>query len=240
MRTATGQSEPGIDLSKIRELEERLDKFRIQTSSDMTIRGNAWQGYALNVYTCEELGLGGGTVVPTGACCIDGVCSVTSEAFCNLEGGEYQGDGTTCTPDPCVPTCPPVTHVSADFTFNADDGFRYFSGTGHVEGDLSFLCSATLGVLVPIIVHQHGFPDCSSGVLCNVGCNLLITYAGAGVWNLSTDVILPDHSCDCGVTWPPDSISASLSDTFSSFTYSNTLTPTTLIIMNAMIDLTLS
>ncbi len=54
MRSATGQPEPGIDLSKIRELEQRLDNFRIHASDDMTIRGSAWQGYAINCPTCPE------------------------------------------------------------------------------------------------------------------------------------------------------------------------------------------
>jgi hypothetical protein len=37
----------------------------------------------------------------TGACCAAGnVCSVATQAACS---GAYQGDGTTCTPNPCVP-----------------------------------------------------------------------------------------------------------------------------------------
>ncbi len=102
MPAATGD---GIDLSKIRELEERLSKFRIDTSPDMTIRGNAWQGFALNTYTCDELseaqGGGGGIVPESGACCIDPDCSITTAVACNLLGGIYQGDGITCDPNPC-------------------------------------------------------------------------------------------------------------------------------------------
>ncbi len=41
---------------------------------------------------------------PTGACCIDGACSVTDEATCLGQGGAYQNDGTTCTPNPCPQT----------------------------------------------------------------------------------------------------------------------------------------
>lgn len=36
---------------------------------------------------------GGGPPTPTGACCTDGDCTVTTEADC---AGTYQGDGTTC------------------------------------------------------------------------------------------------------------------------------------------------
>ncbi len=100
MRGSTGESEPYV--TKIRELEERLDNFRIQVSNDLTIRGNAWQGYALNAYTCGELGFGGPTPPGTGACCDDmGNCTVTTEADCT---GTFQGVGTDCDPNPCVTT----------------------------------------------------------------------------------------------------------------------------------------
>lgn len=39
-----------------------------------------------------------------GACCLmDDSCVVLTPANCSGQGGMYQGDGTTCTPDPCVP-----------------------------------------------------------------------------------------------------------------------------------------
>ncbi len=42
---------------------------------------------------------GGGT---TGACCIQGACSILSEADCAGFSGYYFGDGTDCDPDPCA------------------------------------------------------------------------------------------------------------------------------------------
>jgi hypothetical protein len=38
----------------------------------------------------------------TGACCILSDCSIMTEAGCAAAGGEYQGDGTDCDPNPCV------------------------------------------------------------------------------------------------------------------------------------------
>lgn len=39
-----------------------------------------------------------------GACCVAQACTITREVFCT---GVYQGDGSTCDPDPCVaPGCP--------------------------------------------------------------------------------------------------------------------------------------
>jgi len=34
----------------------------------------------------------------TGACCVDGRCTITTQADC---GGQYMGDGTDCDPNPC-------------------------------------------------------------------------------------------------------------------------------------------
>jgi hypothetical protein len=42
--------------------------------------------------------------ITTGACCApDGTCALTIQAACQ-SGSVWQGAGTTCTPDPCVPT----------------------------------------------------------------------------------------------------------------------------------------
>ncbi len=37
----------------------------------------------------------------TGACCDGTVCTISTEDECNCIGGVYQGDGTTCDPNPC-------------------------------------------------------------------------------------------------------------------------------------------
>lgn len=44
----------------------------------------------------------------TGACCIDGVCSIKTRAECEAAGGTYQGDGTTCDQHPCGPPPTPT------------------------------------------------------------------------------------------------------------------------------------
>ncbi|MBX3386069.1 MAG: lamin tail domain-containing protein [Phycisphaeraceae bacterium] len=45
---------------------------------------------------------------PTGACCTGNGCVIASQALCEgILGGAYEGNNTTCTPDPCVSTpCP--------------------------------------------------------------------------------------------------------------------------------------
>ena len=44
---------------------------------------------------------------PIGACCVDGTCyGPESEAACLARpGGVYLGNGTTCTPNPCMGAC---------------------------------------------------------------------------------------------------------------------------------------
>lgn len=45
-----------------------------------------------------------GWTEPTGSCCTGSSCSVTTQALCVAGGGTYNGDNTTCSPDPCDPT----------------------------------------------------------------------------------------------------------------------------------------
>ncbi|MBK8915578.1 MAG: lamin tail domain-containing protein [Phycisphaerales bacterium] len=40
---------------------------------------------------------------PTGACCNGRTCSVVTAAVCSTGGGTYQGNGSTCSPNPCLP-----------------------------------------------------------------------------------------------------------------------------------------
>jgi hypothetical protein len=50
------------------------------------------------------LGRGCGTLL-TGACCfLDGSCIVAERPDCENQDGTYQGDGSTCEPNPCEPT----------------------------------------------------------------------------------------------------------------------------------------
>lgn len=54
---------------------------------------------------CPSTG-GGGTPPPGGACCFPtGTCGVTTQVFCEENGGTYQGDDTVCDPNPCPAAC---------------------------------------------------------------------------------------------------------------------------------------
>lgn len=43
-----------------------------------------------------------GSGPPTGACCVGQTCELRTETECATAGGTYQGDSTTCSPDPCI------------------------------------------------------------------------------------------------------------------------------------------
>lgn len=50
--------------------------------------------------TCEECHP---TTTPLGGCCLpDGSCVTTTQASCAVAGGTYQGDNTSCSPNPCL------------------------------------------------------------------------------------------------------------------------------------------
>lgn len=98
---------------RLTHLEKLHENFRIVGGNNVTVEGSMATGYAICA-TCPDTGGGtggisggggGGPPQPTGACCINGTCSITTEEACNNAGGDYQGDNTTCDPNPCtVPT----------------------------------------------------------------------------------------------------------------------------------------
>ncbi|MFQ5430658.1 MAG: proprotein convertase P-domain-containing protein [Phycisphaerae bacterium] len=109
----------------------------------------------------------GGAVQCVGACClVDGTCQVLTQADCGLNPGAiYQGDETTCTPNPCTAPCqgPADGDVSLDSVVNGADVDAFvsamfggptpdevchgdFNGSGDLDsGDVSGLVTALLG-----------------------------------------------------------------------------------------------
>lgn len=73
-----------------------------------------------------------GPPAATGACCISGDCTITTEEGC---AGTYQGDDTECDPNPCIPAC-------TCYGFAAYDGsdHYYLTETSLVEFSISANC----------------------------------------------------------------------------------------------------
>ncbi|MCH7719605.1 MAG: hypothetical protein IH988_01260 [Planctomycetes bacterium] len=99
---------------------------------------------------------------PIGACCIEGTCSETTEGTCVEGGGAYEGDGTTCDPDPCGDQkCPfPDIRTTIDGAENdpPDIQLNYdaINRSLHLYGETTFASafSSDLASLLPELLAQ--------------------------------------------------------------------------------------
>ncbi len=89
------------------------------------------QGKGTLINVVRERGPATGT---TGACCIDGECSILSSDDCASGGGTYHGDGSTCTENLCCTLCGPILSPACF------DGSDYWTGEG---------CDGCIGEIVP-------------------------------------------------------------------------------------------
>jgi hypothetical protein len=75
-------------------------------------------------------------ILNEGACCVTGLCTLACATVCADSGGDYQGDGTTCTPDPCNPSptgaCCRGTTCAAEIAGNCTGANASFAGAGTV------------------------------------------------------------------------------------------------------------
>lgn len=84
---------------RIEQLEKRFERFSILAGPEIDVSGSIGQGFAVNL---RRGGGGGASSEPTGACCVGEGCSILSAADCAAAGGVYQGNGSSCAPNPCV------------------------------------------------------------------------------------------------------------------------------------------
>jgi spore coat protein A, manganese oxidase len=70
----------------------------------------------------------------TGACCLaDNTCQELTPTQCSVAGGTYHGDGTVCTPNPCVAPTGACCH--ADGTCTAETAAACAAAAGAYQGD---------------------------------------------------------------------------------------------------------
>lgn len=149
------------DLIRIERLEKSFERFNMTAAPDIDVAGSIGQGYAVNLKRAGA----GATVTATGACCIGTDCSILTAAACATAGGTYQGNGTTCSPNPCTPA---TGACCVDTTCSIT-----------TESDCATMGGVYLGDSVPCD------PDpCSSGACClpcsdvsGGGCNSGMTEA---------------------------------------------------------------
>ncbi len=134
------------------------------TQFDCTSSGGTYQGDGTD---CASVDCGG----VTGACCIDGVCSILSESDCFAFCGMYQGDGTICETSPCGGAC--CMFDGIDFTgvcnMVSDSAACILLG-GIYQGD-GTLCVYVNGVYSCLGACCEGDDSCNlaTGFNCSTG-----------------------------------------------------------------------
>lgn len=128
---------------RVGELEHLLRNFRIMASDGITAEGDLIKGYAIDT---SLLGGGvGGIIGVTGACCFpDGSCTPSTETACEGAGGVYQGDGTTCSPNPCPGGELPPCNGCDGFTHDLLPGRHFLRLDYYGSYDLVFLDNCTV------------------------------------------------------------------------------------------------
>jgi len=93
-----------------------------------------------------------------GACCVSNVCSVTTLAGCS---GTFQGLGTTCSPDPCLP--PPIGACCVNGICVGDQTASACAanGTGSSWGGAGTTCAT--------FICPEAIGSCCNGVVCTAG-----------------------------------------------------------------------
>jgi hypothetical protein len=72
----------------------------------------------------------------TGACCAaDGTCSVMTQTDCESAGGTYQGDGSSCSPNPCTTPAATGACCATDGTCSVATQADCESAGGTYQGD---------------------------------------------------------------------------------------------------------
>jgi hypothetical protein len=212
------------------------------------------KGTVINV----ERGPGGGGGAATGACCIGGECSITTEALCLEAGGTYQGDGTPCDPNPCLtPDCsscddlpstnpagPPV-HINIVCAMSGTCGTGTAGGSMTYDEDLAFSLVGPVGGHIfcahTIVDNGHtagiwtGEFTCNGSLMDNQGFNGIF---GRDVvdcsWWFQLGPFLPGIACGGGGCGLPSGVTFQMitgpGDPSNTYVFTNTVTGFTMTI----------
>jgi spore coat protein A len=105
------------------------DESQNETAKQFATRENNDSGGAFR----PELVVDYTPLVISGACCQVEVCSIETPAACTTLGGVYQGDGTSCSPNPCAE--PFGACCASNGTCTEDDQSVCEGGGGVFQGD---------------------------------------------------------------------------------------------------------
>lgn len=153
----------------------------------VTVSEHPGKGTVINVSSSRGRGPGPGGA--TGACCADdGSCRITTEADCTGAGGTYQGDNTTCDPNPCVLT---GACCYSDGTCAVVSESDCTGAGGNYRGDSTVCEEGGCGACCLPGDSTFGNPDCQ--LTTSTTC---FNSWGAGIW-WGTDYGCPDVSLGC-------------------------------------------
>ncbi|HRP62280.1 MAG TPA: DNRLRE domain-containing protein [Phycisphaerales bacterium] len=150
-----------------------LDRWNAPINSSNTQFTKVFNNQGIFVYYCIPHGTDNGdgtasgmhgsiTVLPLGpgACCLGGgMCTELAPANCLSQGGTYQGDGTTCEPNPCAvdPTTMTIVADKDNVLYETVDGsLSNALGTRLFVGNLSSGAKRRSVVFFDISAIPHG------------------------------------------------------------------------------------
>lgn len=166
-------------------IAETVEKLQKKAGRNVSV--NQHQGYGTIINVNRERGSPG----DTGACCVGTDCSITTADECFDLGGEFQGVGSTCFPNPCECNWDVHADVCLQWYPDGPEVDCVIDATGSVDTNVIFLecpidyetvgrkirfeaplvSSATGAECGGVDVSDCTVKSCSSGLSWNPGTN---------------------------------------------------------------------
>ncbi len=135
-----------------------------------------------------------------GACCRSGFCDIETADDCGVDGGVYQGDDTTCDPNPCCTSCFMSgfqAFTGASRWFRTQTETHSLSGQCH-ENTVGQSYSIISVAFTDDIECSGGECSCSGSASCHTeppDCDCSVDCTGCGDF---FPLICDPEDCNCG------------------------------------------
>jgi hypothetical protein len=195
-------------MADLETLEKAFERFRMVSGQGVDVAGNLSQGFSINPIPDEE---GGAVGVGRGACCVGEVCSILTAAECDAAGGTYQGNGTSCVPNPCLPPPPPVGACCVGTACSVTTEAVCIAGGGVYQGNFTDCspnpcepvvppcegCVAFYGFLGVGNYLRADFTTSWSDRFSGTNCGHHHSSSRTDIWNPETCI----RTCSCSGDW---------------------------------------
>lgn len=105
----------------------------------------------------------------TGACCVEGDCSIEMQLDCEDAGGDFLGEGSDCSSNPCNATSDCLGDISGDDHVGVDDLLAIIAAWGSSDLDADLNEDGIVGVDDLLIVIGNWGP-CPEGCVDGFNC----------------------------------------------------------------------